>query len=364
MPLPIPPTLTDGTVTLRVHRLDDAERVVEQSLDPDSIRWTTVPTPYSLHDARRFVGEVMPGGWAKDAEWGFAVEHEGRYGGTVSLRTHGPGRAEIAYGSHPDVRGKGVMERAVRLLLDWGFEAKELHTVVWWANHGNWASRRLAWRVGFSCDGVVRRWLDHRGELTDAWVGTLLRDDPREPRTRWLSNPRIEGDGVVLRPFTEADVPRLVEGIGDSDTQHWLAFLPRDPGEAEARSYLGQVTERLADAHTITWAFCTPDDDRLAGVVGLYRFPDPEVGYWTHPDSRGLGLTTRAAAAAVGHGFGPLGLERVTGYVSAPNVASRRVLERLGMRPTGVQRSAARTGAGEVVDLAGYDLLREEWPAG
>ena len=357
MTLRIPPTLTDGTVTLRVHRPSDAERIVEQSVDPDSVRWTTVPSPYGLDDARAFLGEVMPGGWVSDREWGFAVEFEGRYAGTVSLRNEGSHRAELAYGSHPDVRGSGVMERAVRLLLAWGFEELGLRTVVWWAPHGNWASRRLAWKVGFSLDGTVRRWLDHRGEPTDAWVGTLLREDPREPRTRWLANPRIAADGVVLRPLTEADVPRIVEGIGDADTQYWLSFLPRDPDEADARSYLEQVTERLATDHTVTWAFCTPGDERLAGVVGLYRFPEPEVGYWTHPDSRGRGLTARAAAAAVGHGFSALGLERITGNAAAPNLASRRVLERIGMRQIGIARRAARTGADETVDLASYDLL-------
>ena len=50
-----------------------------------------------------FVTELMPRGWAEDREWGFAVEHEGRYAGTISLRPEGDGRAEIAYGSHPCV---------------------------------------------------------------------------------------------------------------------------------------------------------------------------------------------------------------------------------------------------------------------
>jgi RimJ/RimL family protein N-acetyltransferase len=121
MPLVPVPTLTDGVVTLRAHGEDDVERCWEQCQDPLSQAWTTVPIPYSRDDARRFVREAMPGGWASDREWGFAVEFEGRYAGTVSLRNEDDARAEIAYGSHPDVRGLGVVERALRLLLDWGF---------------------------------------------------------------------------------------------------------------------------------------------------------------------------------------------------------------------------------------------------
>ena len=357
------PTLTDGTVTIRAHRASDARGSFEQCQDPLSQQWTTVPIPYTMADAETYVGEIVPGGWVSDTEWGFAVESAGRYAGTISLRNEGEGRAEIAYGSHPAVRGTGVMERALRLLLEWGFEEKGLHTVVWWANEGNWASRKLAWRLGFTVEGTVRQWLPQRGELRDAWVGTLLRGDPREPRTTWLDNPVVEGDGVRLRPFTEADVPRIVEGIGDADTQYWLAFMPRDPDEVEGRAYLERVQERLATNHTITWAFCASDDDRLLGVMGLYRMDaEPELGYWTHPEARGRGLTTRAAALAVRHAFESLGLERLSGYASAGNLASRRILEANGMRPTGVQRRAARTGDGTAVDLAGYDLLADEVP--
>src|SRR4051812_34973502 len=162
------PTLTDGVVTLRRHREADVDAVVEQSRDPLSRRWTKVPHPYGRDDARRFVRDVMPGGWAADQEWAFAVEAvddgAARYAGTVSLRSEGEGRAEIAYGSHPWARGHGIMERALRLLLAWGFSpvqegGRGLDTVIWWAEVGNWSSRRLAWKVGFPCDGTVRRWL-------------------------------------------------------------------------------------------------------------------------------------------------------------------------------------------------------------
>jgi hypothetical protein len=50
------PTLTDGTVTIRPHRPGDVRGVLEQSQDPLSQQWTTIPVPYSLADAEVFVG--------------------------------------------------------------------------------------------------------------------------------------------------------------------------------------------------------------------------------------------------------------------------------------------------------------------
>src|SRR4051812_30877430 len=67
------PRLTDGVVTLRAHCEDDVQGSLEQGTDPLSVRWTRVPVPYVLDDAKRFVREVMPGGWATDEEWGFAI---------------------------------------------------------------------------------------------------------------------------------------------------------------------------------------------------------------------------------------------------------------------------------------------------
>nr|WP_237447976.1 GNAT family N-acetyltransferase [Nocardioides flavescens] len=356
--------MTDGAVALRAHRLDDVPRVVEQCRDPLSQAWTTVPVPYAETDAVGFVAHVVPAGWATGTEWAFALEVDGRFGGTISLRPIGADRAEIGFGAHPDVRGTGAVERGVRLLLAWGLETQGLRTVVWRADRGNWASRRLAWRVGFSFDGTVRGYLPQRGELIDGWVGTLLAGEPREPRSPWLANPPVEGARVRLRPFRPEDAARVVEGLGDERTQHWLAFVPRSPGLADAERYLEQVTERLATAHTVTWAVADAGDDRLLGAVGIYRLAEePELGYWTHPEARRRRLTVEAGALALDHAFGALSLPRVAAYVASPHRASRRVLEHLGFAPTGTRRAAARTGDGSVVDLAGYDLLATDWPA-
>jgi RimJ/RimL family protein N-acetyltransferase len=361
-PNPVP-TLTDGVVTLRAHTDDDIEGSWEQCQDPLSIAWTTVPVPYGRDDARRFVREIMPGGWDTGQEWGFAVEVGGRFAGTVSLRPEGNGRAEIAYGSHPWVRGQGHMERALRLLLDWGFDERGLQTVIWWANAGNWASRRLAWKVGFSCDGTVPQWLEHRGELTDAWVGALRREDARQPRSEWLDVPRIVGGDVVLRRHREADAPRVQEACSDERTSYWLGQMASPYTPAHAAAYVRNRPEGMAAGTDLHWVVADRESDRLLAVVSVLRIARPagEIGYWTHPEARGRGVMTEAVRLACRHAFvdvedGGLGLERLVAYVAVDNLASRHVLEANGFRPTGVQRRAIDVRDGRH-DMAGYDLL-------
>ncbi|HET7431961.1 MAG TPA: GNAT family protein [Nocardioides sp.] len=358
------PTLTDGTVTLRAHRPEDAEGSYEQSLDPVSRQWTTVPIPYTREHALAFVTERMPGGWADGSGWGFAVEVEGRYAGTVELRDEGEGRLEVAYGSHPWVRGSGAMERAVRLLLDWGFADRGARVVIWRANRGNWASRRLAWRLGFTVEGTIRQALPQRGELRDAWVGTLLATDDREPKGRWLDVPVLETEGLRLRAFRDDDVPRIVEACSDERTQHWLGRMPDPYGESDARAWLEHQRENRATGQGVQWAVVdAADDTRVLAAMNCFDLVpevECEIGYWAHPDARGRGVVTRAMARVVRYAFEDLGVRRVTAGAALDNAASRHVIEANGLSHWGTERlgTAIRTGR---ADLCWYDLLIEDW---
>jgi RimJ/RimL family protein N-acetyltransferase len=370
------PTLTDGPptdrVTLRAHRSDDADGAYEQGADPLSRRWTTIPLDNTRTDAHRFVTEVMPGGWTSGTEWGFAVEAlDGgvpRYAGTISLRPEGERRAEIAYGSHPWVRGRGVMERALRLLLGWGFEEQGLETVIWWANRGNWASRKLAWRLGFTVEGSLRHWLPQRGQLLDAWVGTLLADDPRQPLTLWYDAPRIIGQRAVLRALEQRDVPRIVEGCTDPETVRWLGQLPQPYTAKDAEEFLETVTERHATGTAVIWAIADPATDDLVGTANLFdirRGRDAETGYWVHPVARGRGAATEATQLMLRHAFVPvedggLGLQRVRAIAAEGNTASRRVLERAGLRHQGRERGVVLVQGGTPADAAIYDVVAGE----
>ena len=360
------PTLTDGVVTLRAHAEDDVPGVLEQSTDPVSRAWTTVPVPYTRDDAKRFVRDVMPGGWLTDQEWGFAVSYDGRYAATVSLRDEGDRRAEIAYGSHPRIRGTGGMERALRLLLDWGFgdDGPGLDTVVWWANRGNWPSRRLAWRLGFATDASLRAWLPQRGELLDAWGGTLLRTDERQPRHPWPDAPTIASPRLPLRlrRTRDDDAARITEACADALTSHWLGDIPEPYRRTDAEAFLVASAEKRALGQAVHLVIADNTDDRLLGLVGLTGI-DPvrrsaELAYWVHPDARGRGVATEATRLALRHALlpddeGGLGLVRVTARAAVGNDASLAVLRRLGMRHVGTVHLASPTRAG----LADAELL-------
>jgi RimJ/RimL family protein N-acetyltransferase len=256
------------------------------------------------------------------------------------------------------------MLRAVRLLVDWGFGDRGARVIVWRAHVGNWASRKLAWRLGFRLEGTVRAALAQRGELRDAWVATLLADDDRTPRGVWLEVPVLEADGLRLRPWRDSDVPRIVEACSDPRTREWLGQMPEPYDEAAAFAWLEHQRENRATGHGVQWAVADPaDDDRALAAIGFFDYTpevDLEIGYWAHPDARGRGVTSRAMARVMQYAFEDLGVRRVMAGAAVDNTASRHVIEANGLAPWGTERLGTRIRTGPA-DCVFYDLLVEEW---
>jgi RimJ/RimL family protein N-acetyltransferase len=369
------PTLTDGVVTLRAPISSDVMGSFEQCQDPLTQEWTTIPVPYTLDDANIFMYHFIPRGWETGKEWGFVVEAEDdagarRFCGTVSLRNLGERRAELAYGAHPWARERGIMERALRLLIEWGFAEQHLNTIEWLARRGNWPSWRVAWKLGFSFEGVLRDWLSQRGDLYDAWVGTLRRGEPLLPRTPWLESPTLVGPSVTLRKLEPRDLPKIVETRSDPDTQHWLQNV-RESAPHTLESDRDFVVERLEDAaagRAVHWAVTDERTDMYVGQVSLFGLEykrEAEMSFLAHPHWRRRGWTTEAGRLVVKHAFipiedGGLGLRRLTAAACATNEGSMRVLERAGFLRIGRTRKSTLRGDGKWMDTHIYDQLIED----
>lgn len=114
--------------------------------------------------------------------------------------------------------------------------------------------------------------------------------------------------------------------------------VPAAPGWPHA-----DTADALAFAATsAAWIWLIVDDDgRVAGECGVKGPPDDdgavEIGYGLAGPSRGRGLGGRAVAALLDELTG-LGVRLVRAEVAVDNVASRRLLERLGFAVAGADR--------------------------
>jgi|SRR5215207_2810926 len=171
------PELTDGTVRLRSHTEADLDAVVAACRDPETQRWTSVPSPYRREHAESFVGDHAPSRWQTGAGvvWAFCGP-DGGYAGAMDLRISrsDPGRGNVGFHCAPWARGRGWTTAALVLACGWGFDTLGMARIEWYAFVGNVGSRRTVEKAGFVFEGTQRARLLHRGERRDAWVGAVL----------------------------------------------------------------------------------------------------------------------------------------------------------------------------------------------
>jgi len=145
--------------------------------------------------------------------------------------------------------------------------------------------------------------------------------------------PQIETNRLRLRPYTLDDLDALYSLWTDPGVRRYLfdnKILSREQVAADIqRSLVNFETHGFGE-----WAVCLRGHDPLIGFCGLRFLGDPpeiELLYGIAPPYWGQGLATEAAMAVIRHGFEAHDLHRIIASVDVPNVASVRVLEKVGM---------------------------------
>jgi RimJ/RimL family protein N-acetyltransferase len=175
--LPADP-LVDGPTALRPWRDSDLASLVTACRDAEIVRWTRVPARYGEIDARAFLLQryeaVATGVSAPLAI--VATDDQDHLLGSVSLmRIAGEhARAEVGYWLAREARGQGHATRAVRLICDWGFESLALERIDLLAGTENSASQLVAERSGFTREGLLRSYMQGKGERQDMVAFGLL----------------------------------------------------------------------------------------------------------------------------------------------------------------------------------------------
>ncbi|MBX6342118.1 MAG: GNAT family N-acetyltransferase, partial [Thermomicrobiaceae bacterium] len=133
----------------------------------------------------------------------------------------------------------------------------------------------------------------------------------------------------------------------------------------ESRAFLRQVLAAYATGRTGTWGIVDRASGRVVGTVTLFNVDQgdrrAEIGYALARPLWGRGYMTEAVRAVLAFGFEALGLNRIEAMCEAPNVASARVMEKVGMRYEGTLRQYLFS-KGAFQDMRLYAILREEWP--
>lgn len=161
---------------------------------------------------------------------------------------------------------------------------------------------------------------------------------------------------LTLRPGWAEDAPALAAAIAHPDVAYRLARLPWPYALTDAETFLAE--RRRIDEPTCLVFRHAGGRAELIGGVGLHREDgtDHTLGYWLTPAAWGHGYATEAAGALVRAARDSLRLKRLTAWHWAENLASGRVLRKLGFRPTGTIEPRASAATGTMRSSVGYAL--------
>ena len=147
----------------------------------------------------------------------------------------------------------------------------------------------------------------------------------------------LETERLMLRRFTPEDVDNLARLDGDPAVMRYLTGGKPTPRETIANEALPRTLEDYQRREDFgKWAAIEKSSGAFVGWFGLRPLAgsppgEVELGYRLRSSTWNKGYATEGASALIRKGFTELGVVRVVANTMVVNVASRRVMEKLGM---------------------------------
>lgn len=165
----------------------------------------------------------------------------------------------------------------------------------------------------------------------------------------------LETERLILRRMDESDIDAIFAMRADKDVMRFI----REPvaKREEAERWINLVSSLWADEKIGFCALVEKQSGQFIGWCGLWRLKETgeiEVGYALTKEFWGKGFAVEASEAFLQYGFDKLKLEKIVAVANPENRASRRVMEKLGMRFDYIGEFYGR-------DLVHYSITKREW---
>lgn len=155
--------------------------------------------------------------------------------------------------------------------------------------------------------------------------------------------PTIEGERILLREMRVGDCFDMYEYAKNPHVTKYLTWSPH-PDREYTKAYLLNLKNHYKMGLFYDWAVVLKDENKMIGTCGFTRFDlqsnSAEIGYVINPAYHGRGIAPEAARKVLEFGFYNMGLNRIEARFMVGNDASKRVMEKLGMKFEGVARKA------------------------
>jgi ribosomal-protein-alanine N-acetyltransferase len=185
----------------------------------------------------------------------------------------------------------------------------------------------------------------------------------KELNNRFLEKKQIETARLILRRICRTDAEDMFAYASLPCVTRYLTWQEH-PDILHTKRYLAYLQTRYHAGEFYDWALVEKKQNKMIGTCGFTRFDTDnnfaEIGYVINPAYRGNGYACEALERVLKFGFEVLELNRIEAKYIVGNDASRRVMEKCGMKFEGVARQSMLI-KGKYRDIGKYAILKSEF---
>ena len=174
--------------------------------------------------------------------------------------------------------------------------------------------------------------------------------------------PTLAFEGYLLRGVVPEDAEDLFSFLSDKEVTRFTT--PQIDALEQVKELIALLIERFEKRQSIYWVIETQSAKRAIGRCHFISWSEQEstaeIGYYLAREYWNKGIMTRSIQAVVRYGFETLELNRIQATVVRENLASARVLEKVGFAREGDSKAFAFR-RGQYFDTVKYSISVEEF---
>lgn len=150
----------------------------------------------------------------------------------------------------------------------------------------------------------------------------------------YIEENTIVTERLVIRPIDVSDADEIHKYAGNKEIDMML-FLPNDTIEQTVEFVRNAVREWSKEKPSVR-EYVMLHNSSIIGGIGLETIDEStfEIGWVVSKDYRNKGFTTEAGNALIGYAFDKLSAKKVIAHCDTRNIASEKVMKKLGMTLT------------------------------
>lgn len=169
----------------------------------------------------------------------------------------------------------------------------------------------------------------------------------------------LETKRLMLRPIELSDVERINFLVNDKEITSTTLRIPYPSSIDDTKNWIEDHRKNCEKGDQFVFGIILKDTNEIIGVISLdinRQHENAELGYWIGKRYWRNGYCTEATEAIIKFGFQELKLHRIFGVSMKENVASGRVMQKIGMKYEGSLKHHIKKD-GDFKDIEVYGMI-------